>query len=270
VDRDRVIEAGGIRLAYRTWGRPDAPPLLLLHGLGEGGADWDGVAPAFARHFRVYAPDLRGHGRSDRPGDYSVELMQADALAFLDALGLGRVDLIGHSMGGLVAYLLAGDHPERVGRLILEDVAALRPRQRGALEPPDGELPYDWEMVLAIRRQIDHPDPAWLDRLGRITAETLVIGGGQPSPVPQEWVADLAGKIPGARLETIEAGHLIHAAEPAAFARLALVFLRPASGAAQGRPLGGGRSCRPRPRPRPPACASDCGRLAGRGGGRRS
>jgi pimeloyl-ACP methyl ester carboxylesterase len=226
VDDDRVIEtAAGIRLAYRVAGRPDAPPLVLLHGLGDGAASWDGVAPALARRSRVYAPDLRGHGRSDRPGDYSVELMAADAAAFLDALGLDRVDLIGHSMGGLVGYLLAGDHPGRVRRLILEDVAALRPRERGPLERPPGELPFDWEMVRAIRGQIDQPDPAWLGRLGRITAPTLVIAGGAASHVPQEWVSDLARQIPGARLETIEAGHSIHEAAPEAFTRAALEFL---------------------------------------------
>jgi len=227
-DADRVIEAAGIRLAYRVWGSPGAPPLLLLHGLGDGAADWDGVAPAFARHWRVYAPDLRGHGRSDRPGDYSVELMEADVLAFLDALQLDRVDLIGHSMGGLVGYLLAGDHPERVGRLILEDIAALRPRERGAPERPEGDLPFDWEMVLAIRRQIDNPDPGWLERPARITARTLVIGGGAGSHVPQEWVAELTRRIPDARIETIEAGHLIHVTEPEAFTRAALTFLGPA------------------------------------------
>jgi 3-oxoadipate enol-lactonase len=227
VDDGRVIEVGGIRLAYRVWGSPDAKPLVLLHGLGEGAADWDAVAPAFARRWRVYAPDLRGHGRSDWPGDYSVELAAADALGFLDALKLDRVDLIGHSMGGLVAYLLAGDHPERVSRLILEEVAALLPRRRSTPDRPEGELPYDWEMVLAIRRQIDDPDPAWLGRLGRISAETLVIGGGAPSYVPQEWVVELARQIPGARLETIPAGHLIHDADPEAFTRTALRFLDP-------------------------------------------
>jgi 3-oxoadipate enol-lactonase len=228
VDNDRVIEAAGIRLAYRVWGSPGAPPLVLLHGLGDGAADWEGVAPAFAKRWRVYAPDLRGHGRSDRPGDYSVELMEADVQGFLDALELGRVDLIGHSMGGLVGYLLAGDHPERVRRLILEDVAALRPRERGLPERPEGELPFDWAMVLAIRRQIDNPDPAWLGRLGRITAQTLVIGGGAGSHVPQDWVAELTRQIPGARMETIEAGHLIHRTEPETFARAALAFLGPA------------------------------------------
>jgi 3-oxoadipate enol-lactonase len=221
-----VIEAGEIRLACRAWGSPGAPPLVLLHGLGAGAADWDEVAPAFAPHWRVYAPDLRGHGRSDWPGDYSVELMSKDVLGFLDALTLGRVDLIGHSMGGLAAYLLAGDHPERVGRLILEDVGALLPRERISPARPDGELPFDWEMVLAIRGQIEDPDPAWLERLGKITAETLVIGGGPGSHVPQDWVASLARQIPGARLETIAVGHLIHDAAPEAFTRAALAFLR--------------------------------------------
>jgi pimeloyl-ACP methyl ester carboxylesterase len=225
VDDDRVIETAGIRLAYQVWGPAGAPPLVLLHGLGDGAASWDGVAPAFARGWRVYAPDLRGHGRSDRPGDYSVELMEADLLGFLDALGLDRVDLIGHSMGGLVGYLLAGDQPERVRRLILEDVAALRPRERAAPDRPPGALPFDWEMVLAIRRQINDPDPAWLGRPGRISAPTLVIAGGAGSHVPQDWVADLARQIPGARLETIEAGHSIHEVDPDAFTRAALAFL---------------------------------------------
>jgi len=226
-DDDNVIDIGAIRLAFRVWGPAAAPPLVLLHGLGEGSADWDGVAPAFARRWRVYAPDLRGHGRSDWPGDYSAELMAADVLGFLDALHLDRVDLIGHSMGGLVGYLVAGDHPARVGRLILEEAAELRPRPRPAPERGDGELPYDWDMVLAIRAQIDNPDPAWSRRLGRITAETLVLAGGAASQVPQDWVAALARQIPGARLTTIEAGHEIHRNEPDAFTTTALDFLHP-------------------------------------------
>jgi 3-oxoadipate enol-lactonase len=224
---DYTIGAGEVRLAYRAWGAAGAPPLVLLHGLGEGAADWDGVAPAFARHYRVYAPELRGHGRSDWPGAYSVELMREDVLGFLDALGLERVDLIGHSMGGLVACLAAQQRPERVRALILEDIGVITPRPAQTPDRPAGELPYDWAMVAAIRRQIDTPDPAWWDRLSQVTAATLVIGGGPDSHVPQDQVAGLARRIPGARLETIPAGHQVHAAEPAAFTDLALAFLRP-------------------------------------------
>lgn len=173
-----MIDIGGLRLAYRVWGSPGAEPLVLVHALGESAADWDAVAPACAQHRRVYAPDLRGHGHSGWPGEYSVELMQADVLGFLD-----------------------------------------------------GELPYDWEMVLAIRGQIDKPDPAWLGRLGQITAETLVIGGGAPSYIPQDWVVDLARRISGGQLKTIRVEHLIHDADPEAFTRTALEFLNPAQGA---------------------------------------
>ncbi|MFI8933313.1 alpha/beta fold hydrolase [Streptomyces sp. NPDC053474] len=126
-------------------GPPDAPPLVLLHALGEDATDWEAVVPALARSRRAYALDLRGHGRSDWPGDYSLELMQADVLRFLDALGLGPVDLIGHSMGGIVAYLLAQDHPQRVSRLILEDVPIPRPREQTTPTKPDGALTFDWE-----------------------------------------------------------------------------------------------------------------------------
>ena len=229
MDELRRVEAGGIGLAYRASGPPSAAPLVLLHALGEDGGDWGNVAPAFARHWRVYAPDLRGHGRSDWPGEYSVELMRADVLGFLDALSLDRVDLIGHSLGGLVACLLAAEHPERLGRLILEDVAAPLPRKAGVPARPKGELPYDWEMVLAIRSQIDNPDPAWLEQLNLIRAETLVLGGGPDSHIPQDRVAELARRIPRSRIETIRAGHLIHDTEPAAFTEIALKFLQRAA-----------------------------------------
>jgi len=223
------LDAGGIGLAYRAWGSPAAPPLLLLHARGENGGDWDNVAPAFASHWRVYAPDLRGHGYSDWPGKYSLELMRADILAFLDALALDRVDLIGHSLGGMVAYLFAAEHPERLGRLILEDVGAPLPRTAGVPARPDGQLPYDWEMVLATGSQIDNPDPAWLARLSQISAETLVLGGGSGSHIAQDRVAEVARRIPHARMETIHAGHLIHCTEPEAFTEIALRFLQPAA-----------------------------------------
>ena len=226
MDEQHRVDAGGIGLAYRIWGPPAAPPLVLLHALGETGSDWDNVAPVFARHWRVYAPDLRGHGRSDWPGDYSAELMRTDTLGFLNALALDRVHLIGHSLGGMVAYLFAAEHPERIGHLILEDVAAPLPRKAGVPARPDGQLPYDWEMVLAIRRQIDDPDPAWLDRLSQISAETLVLGGGPDSHIAQDRVTELARRIPRARIETIRAGHLIHRTEPATFTEVALRFLQ--------------------------------------------
>ncbi|GGZ58774.1 alpha/beta fold hydrolase [Streptomyces bluensis] len=220
-----LVEVGGIRLAYRVSGPPAAPPVVLLHALGEDATDWEPVVPLLARSRRVYALDLRGHGRSDWPGDYSLELMRADVLRFLDALGLDRVDLIGHSMGGIVAYLLAQDHPQRVTRLVLEDVPVPRPREPNTPTRPDGNLTFDWETVPAVRRQIDQPDPRWLEGLSRITAETLVVAGGPRSHVSQDGVAELARRIPGALMVTIPVGHLVHHAVPEAFTEVVAEFL---------------------------------------------
>ncbi|MYT71933.1 MULTISPECIES: alpha/beta hydrolase [unclassified Streptomyces] len=221
----RTVRVAGILLSYEVSGPPDAVPLLLLHGLGEGAADWAAVAPAFARDHRVYALDLRGHGHSDRPGRYSLELMRDDVRAFLDALGLDRVRIVAHSMGGVVAHLLAAAEPERVTRLVLEDVPLPRPRTPPPLVRPDGDLAFDWEMVVQVRRQLDTPPAQWLERLGAITAETLVIAGGPLSHVPQDGVAELARRIPGGRLVTLPVGHLVHRDAPEEFAAEVRAFL---------------------------------------------
>ena len=223
---DRLtVDVGGVRLVCQVWGQESAPPLVLLHALGEDSTDWAEVMPALVRGRRVYALDLRGHGRSDWPGEYSLELMRADVLRFLDVLGLGTVDLIGHSMGGVVAYLLAQERPERVGRLVLEDVPVPRPREKTTPARPDGELTFDWDMVSAIRRQIDTPDPAWLEGLSRITSDTLVLAGGPGSHVPQDGIAELARRVPGGRVVTIPVGHLIHSEAPQAFTEAVCAFL---------------------------------------------
>lgn len=261
------VEAGGIRLAYRVSGPPGAPPLVLLHALGEGAADWGGVAPAFARDRRVYALDLRGHGRSDWPGAYSLPLMRDDVLGFLDALGLERVDVVAHSMGGLVACLLAAKCPARVRRLVLEDVAAPLPRERSVPVRPEGELAFDWDMALAVRRRIDEPDPRWLADLGRISARTLVLGGGPRSHLPQERVAELARRIPDARCVTIPVGHLIHAAAPEQFTAPVREFLGDPVPSALAAPLEQQTPQRGAPVQHGPSCADgrDEARAAERG-----
>ncbi|RZU37449.1 pimeloyl-ACP methyl ester carboxylesterase [Streptomyces sp. BK022] len=221
----RFAGVGGVRLAYRVWGPPEGPPLVLLPALGEVSGDWDTVAAELAHGRRVYAVDLRGHGDSGRPGTSSLELMRADVLGLLDVLGLDRIDLVGHSLGGIVAYLVAAARPGLVDRLVLEDVGAPCPRPATAPERPDGELPFDWAMVLAVRRQIDSPPGDWLTALGDITAETLVLAGGPRSHIPQESVSRLARLIPDARLRTIPVGHLIHREAPEAFAEAVMEFL---------------------------------------------
>lgn len=231
-----TVKANGITLAYRTWGPEDAPPVLLLHCRGADGADWTRIAGRLAAGpRRVYAPDLRGHGRSDWPGTpagagpdaYAYEAMRDDVRGFLTALGIARADVVGHSLGGAVAYLLAQEAPDAVRRLVLEDVPAPIPLDppRPPAQRPDGDLPFDWAMVRATDEQRNAPDPMWWDHMGRITMPTLVIGGGPTSLIPQEQVAALAGAIPAARFVTVEAGHLVHEAGPDEFLAVVEPFL---------------------------------------------
>lgn len=218
----REAQVNGIKLVYREEGDPAAPPLLLLHGRTASMHDWNGITQHFAARHHVIVPDLRGHGASDHPGEYPLPAMAEDVVALLDHLGLERVTLVGHSLGGMVSHLLAMNHPGRVERLVLEDVPPPLPLKDRAPVVEDDSTGFDWRMVHDTERQFLDPDPGWLEGLSRITAPTLVLSGGAASPFD---AAGTAARIPGARLVTIEAGHLIHVTERKAFLRAVDDFL---------------------------------------------
>ncbi|MCA9670028.1 MAG: alpha/beta hydrolase [Myxococcales bacterium] len=113
----------GERLHYRVSGPEGAPPLLLVHGLLASTQEWEQVRPAFDSRYRVYAIDLPGHGYSDKRDGFSMELPDmAEVLAgFCETLGLGRVMLVGQSMGGAVSIVVASRHRQVVDRLVLVD-----------------------------------------------------------------------------------------------------------------------------------------------------
>lgn len=101
-------------------------PLLLLHGFPQHWWGWRKVIPALASRYRVICPDLRGAGWTDAPPDgYTSSRLVADVVALLDALGLGKANVIGYDWGGLVGYRLCLRHPERVDRLVV--IAAPHP-----------------------------------------------------------------------------------------------------------------------------------------------
>jgi len=158
------ILPNGVTIAYTVSGERDAPPMVLLHGGANDHTTWDGVLPSLAQTHHVYALDQRGHGQSSRTDAYSFELMRDDLLGFLDALGLDRVVLVGHSMGGNVAWLFAQDHAERLTRLVIEDVAPNRPGDPSVTIPPrpdDWDRPFAYEALAAVMAQLNDPDPAW-------------------------------------------------------------------------------------------------------------
>ncbi len=135
----KQAQVNGLRLHYVDWGEVGNPPMVLLHGFSAQARYWDGFAVHMRDAYHVYALDQRGHGDSDWAESYGPETMPADLAAFVDGLGLGRVMLVGHSMGGGVAFRYTADHPERVERLIIEDSALPSP-DRPPVPNPDNSV----------------------------------------------------------------------------------------------------------------------------------
>ena len=126
------IEGEGATLFVRRAGPTGATPVVLLHGYPQTSAMWHGVAPILAQNYQVICPDLRGYGRSDKPKTdalhkpYSKRSMANDIVALMQRLGHERFLIGAHDRGARVAHRLGLDHPERVGAMVLLDIAPTR------------------------------------------------------------------------------------------------------------------------------------------------
>jgi 3-oxoadipate enol-lactonase len=255
-----AIEANGIALNYEVTGAGE--PVLLLHGLGSRAEDWELQVPDLARTYRVITVDFRGHGRSGKPsGPYTVALMASDILALLNTLEIQSTHIVGLSMGGMIAFQLAVDRPERVRSLmIVNSAAALVPRsfsqhwlvwQRLGLARLFG--PATTGRFLS-RRLFPKPEQAvfrerfvrewatndrhaylaamkaligWsvLDRIHQITCPVLVISGDRDY-LPADVKLEYTRLIPDARFVVIEdSGHATPIDQSEKFNRLMLEFL---------------------------------------------
>lgn len=112
-----------VHLFHRDFGGAGRPPLVLLHGLLGSSRNWQTAGADLAAHHHVCALDLRNHGRSPHSDEMNYPAMMDDVLGWLDEHELPRVTLVGHSMGGKTAMLLACRHPQRVERLVVVDIA---------------------------------------------------------------------------------------------------------------------------------------------------
>lgn len=216
-----------IELGHHSTGGPDdGPPVLLLHALGESTATWATFERQLPRH--SIALDLRGHGTSPHAGDYTLATMAGDVLAFMATHGHGTVDIVGHSLGGAVALHVAMRAPDRVRRMVVEDIAPPphEPVPLPEVEPEPGEpVDFDWAVVRAVKHQVRTPDPAWWAGLAGIPADTLWLAGGAPSHIDQARLREAAARMPNARVTEIPVGHSIHAAAPDEFAAAVIPFL---------------------------------------------
>jgi pimeloyl-ACP methyl ester carboxylesterase len=118
---DRLVDVLGTEMRIRDTGPEDAPAILMVHGFGSSLETWDGWAGALDRDFRVLRFDLPGSGLSapDASGDYSDERSIALILELMEQLDIGRASLVGHSLGGRIAWRFAAAAPDRVERLVL-------------------------------------------------------------------------------------------------------------------------------------------------------
>jgi pimeloyl-ACP methyl ester carboxylesterase len=118
--KNETIAANGTKLYVRVGGT--GPAVVLLHGYGETGDMWAPLAATLARDHTVIVPDLRGMGLSERPtGGYDKKTQGQDIAGILDALKIGKVDLVTHDIGNMVGYAFAAQHPDRVNKFVLID-----------------------------------------------------------------------------------------------------------------------------------------------------
>ena len=159
--KSQLIQVNGIRLHYLDWGGRGVA-LVFLAGLGNNAHIFDDIAPRFTDHFHVLAMTRRGFGLSDKPeSGYDVESRVADVLAFLEALQIQRVILVGHSIAGDELTAFAAAHPERVDKLVYLDAAFDRSQDPEAAEVRQGKEPpagptFTKEELASVDAYLDH------------------------------------------------------------------------------------------------------------------
>ncbi len=121
---DKFITASGLKLHYLDYGTDGRPWVVCIHGLTGNAHSFDALAPRLASKYHVISVDVRGRGDSQwgPPADYIPQNCVNDLAAMLDALDIGRASLIGTSMGGVISIIYAGGYPDRVERLVLNDI----------------------------------------------------------------------------------------------------------------------------------------------------
>lgn len=265
--RVRWADNGGTAIAYEVRGER-GPWLVLVHGLGYGRLGWGTFADQLATSRRLVLIDNRGIGESDRPpGPYHVEDLAGDVLCVLSNLGIDHCDLVGASLGGMVALQLAADQPRIVGRLVLiastpgepqgaplpEPTTALlrRDRRRTPLSPRrliEGALapetvagcPDLVDRLLALRDAQPQEVEAWRAQaaasatfslsvpLADVEVPTLAVAGLADTVIDPVNTMRFAFAMPRARaLYLSPAGHLCFWEHPALLAEAAEEFLSP-------------------------------------------
>lgn len=246
-----TVRANGLDMSYVTEGQ--GPPLLLLHGATSTGVhDWGAQRPLLRAEFTLYMPDARGHHRTryDVSEGWSRDALVDDALAFMDALGLDQVHLMGLSMGAGTAMRLAGRRPERAHSLIAisplleRDPAAAVARRRmdpesilrddpaWAADLARRHDPYQgagaWRRLLtAVREETMQAQAMTPEGLHRIRVPSLLVVGDRDPWVRLEQAVRVKRQLANASLLVVpDCGHVVEAERPSVFNPAMMQFLR--------------------------------------------
>ncbi|WP_040519243.1 alpha/beta fold hydrolase [Gordonia malaquae] len=213
-------------------------PVILVHGMGGDRSTWRPLARELRGRGRTVASfDLRGHGLTGRSDSYLLDDFRDDLGAVVDHLGAHKVDLVGHSLGAHTALRYAMAQPDRVRRMVLEEVppmprddhdlaeaiapsATLGERIRGVgalVRNPGPFLRFDRALGGPVTDAFAVVEPDWWCALSRVTAPTLVVSGGQRSFLPPRHLRDVAYALPAGDFMTIDAGHSVHRDRPREF-----------------------------------------------------
>jgi len=264
---DRFVTLNGLRIHYLDWGSEGKPPLIMLHGIGRVAHSFDHIAPRFQGAYHVIAMDMRGHGDSDwsPEGAYLVEDYVKDLEAFVNRLDLHGVVLLGNSTGGRVVQVYAGMHPERVARLVVEDVGPQRTNEIASgfarrVEQEDKGWASEDELVASLMRSggrvseelqrnyahfgskrredgrlVWKRDPNLVKGfvqtdlwrfVSKIQCPTLYILGGASSIVPPETQKQLKETLPDCKIVIMPGlGHYPHQEAPEQYIQLVKEFL---------------------------------------------
>ncbi len=255
-----TCEVNGIDMHYlRTGGVK--PSVVLLHGLTLNGACWTPLARVLEKDYDVIMPDARGHGNSGAPEhSYSYNDLAADVISFINALGLDTPVVLGHSMGGMTAAVVASQNPKRLRGLILADPTFLTPQRqrevyesdvadqhRRILNRPKQDFLTEMqgrhsrrsseliELFAQARFQtsmrafevLTPPNPDYMQLIATLDIPSLLVIGDVGPVVSPEMASELA-KL-NQRLKVVqieEAGHGVPYDQPERFSAVVQTFLR--------------------------------------------
>jgi pimeloyl-ACP methyl ester carboxylesterase len=240
----------GVRLRYAEQGMADGPVVMMIHGYTDSSFSYSRVLPLLPSWVRAIVPDLRGHGGSDRPGNYRMEHFATDVFQLMDALEIDHAAIVGHSMGSFVARKMGVMAPARVTQLVLagaapsarnETVNELRRAVDGLRDPIGHEFVRDFQvstvyrdippgfMAYVIAESERVPASVWKGALAgmmddntaprEIRVPTLIVGGDRDGIFSRAEQEALARQIPGGRSRIYRGvGHAPHWEDPETFA----------------------------------------------------